>query len=110
MPALDHGIVEKTVGMPIITDSSSLPTCLDEESCNAPDSPSPSRDGIWTRRGLTPMSFANSNASGPVHKTKKSILPRHLNMIAIGGCVGAGMFVGSGTALASGGPLGLLIG
>jgi yeast amino acid transporter len=30
--------------------------------------------------------------------------PRHLNMIAIGGSIGAGFFVGSGTALANGGP------
>lgn len=31
-------------------------------------------------------------------------------MIALGGCIGAGLFVGSGGALASGGPASLLLG
>ena len=31
-------------------------------------------------------------------------------MIAIGGAIGTGLFIGSGSSLATGGPLGLLIG
>lgn len=35
--------------------------------------------------------------------------PRHLQMIAIGGSIGTGLFVGSGSALANGGPASLII-
>ncbi|KAK5064913.1 hypothetical protein LTR84_000747 [Exophiala bonariae] len=35
--------------------------------------------------------------------------PRHLQMIAIGGSIGTGLFVGSGSALANGGPGSLII-
>lgn len=31
-------------------------------------------------------------------------------MISLGGCIGTGLFVGSGAALASGGPVGTLLG
>lgn len=34
---------------------------------------------------------------------------RHLNMIAIGGSIGAGFFVGSGGALATGGPASIFL-
>lgn len=35
---------------------------------------------------------------------------RHMQMIAIGGSIGTGLFVGSGSALQSGGPASLVIG
>ena len=40
---------------------------------------------------------------------KRKLKSRHLQMIAIGGAIGTGLFVGSGTALREGGPLGMLI-
>ncbi|CUS20991.1 LAQU0S02e03048g1_1 [Lachancea quebecensis] len=41
---------------------------------------------------------------------KRSLKARHLIMIAIGGSIGTGLFIGSGKALALGGPLALIIG
>jgi amino acid permease len=35
---------------------------------------------------------------------------RHMQMIVIGGAIGTGLFIGSGSALATGGPAALLIG
>lgn len=40
---------------------------------------------------------------------KRKLKARHLQMIAIGGTIGTGLFVASGTSLALAGPLGCLI-
>ncbi|GME79844.1 unnamed protein product [Ambrosiozyma monospora] len=45
-------------------------------------------------------------ASTPAERAMK---PRHLRMIAMGSCIGTGLFIGTGTTLRTGGPAGILI-
>ncbi|KAJ4301105.1 Amino-acid permease inda1 [Kalmusia sp. IMI 367209] len=59
-------------------------------------------EDFMTRNGLNFKSFQRRPA-GQV-ELDKSMKTRHLHMIAIGGSIGAGFFVGSGGALSTGGP------
>lgn len=68
-----------------------------------------SRPGFWTRVGLTPESFKRRTLADKHNQLNQTLKGRHLNMIAIGGSIGAGLFVGSGSALSNGGPAALLI-
>lgn len=41
---------------------------------------------------------------------KRNLKSRHMAMISLGGVIGTGLFLGTGSALANGGPLGLFLG
>lgn len=48
-------------------------------------------------------------AKGETTQLKRRLQSRHLQMIAIGGTIGTGLFIGSGSALSKSGPAGALI-
>jgi amino acid permease len=55
--------------------------------------------------------FKLVQADGPLleSRTCNGLTARHLEMIAIGGTIGAGLFIGSGTSLYNAGPGGTLL-
>jgi amino acid transporter len=60
------------------------------------------QEDFMTRNGLNLKSFQRRPKGGPLIVLDKSMKTRHLHMIAIGGSIGAGFFVGSGASLAKG--------
>lgn len=57
---------------------------------------------IMTRNGLNLESFKKAHYGWGHVELERPFKARHLNMIAIGGSIGGGFFVGSGGALANG--------
>ncbi|KAI1840280.1 hypothetical protein JX265_009369 [Neoarthrinium moseri] len=66
-------------------------------------------DNWMTRNGLNLESFKKRDYGKGIVELDRTMKPRHLHMIAIGGSIGAGFFVGSGSALSKGGPGSLLL-
>jgi amino acid transporter len=90
------------------------------EKGHASDSPLGSKDHVvasrsepegsrWERAGVTLSSFKRRRLADEHNQLNQTMKMRHLHMIAIGGSIGAGLFVGSGGALATGGPASLLL-
>ncbi|CAK7211455.1 Amino-acid permease inda1 [Sporothrix curviconia] len=69
----------------------------------------PGDEPMMVRLGLSTKSFHKRHYGPGIVELDRRMKPRHLNMIAIGGSIGAGFFVGSGSALHTGGPGFLLI-
>ncbi|KAJ3543660.1 hypothetical protein NM208_g3464 [Fusarium decemcellulare] len=67
------------------------------------------KEDFLTRTGLNARSFQKKHYGHGLVELDRKMKPRHLQMVAIGGSIGAGFFVGSGSALAKGGPATLFL-
>jgi len=100
------GAADEEKSFPQLDTSSSNHVSHDGEIVDYGRDEQPSR---LTKLGLTPASFKRRTLADKHNQLNQTLRTRHLHMIAIGGSIGAGLFVGSGRALSTGGPASLLL-
>ena len=93
---------------PVTTRVQSIPSVIIEKPERKSDQSFFSRFLDSFRRGEN-LDALNKEGHDTSRLSRK-LKGRHMQMIAIGGAIGTGLFVGSGSALATGGPAALLVG
>jgi len=68
----------------------------------------PKEEGVLSSD--TSVEHVQADYEQPGSTLKRQLKNRHIAMISIGGVIGTGLFLGTATSLANGGPLGLLLG
>ncbi|KAI2602440.1 amino acid permease/ SLC12A domain-containing protein [Hypoxylon sp. NC1633] len=69
-----------------------------------------SGDDVATKEAAVTSGFHEVGDYGADTELKRLLSTRHLTMIALGSSIGMGLWLGSGTSLASGGPAGIFLG
>ncbi|KAJ4401143.1 hypothetical protein N0V91_008165 [Didymella pomorum] len=70
----------------------------------------PQKNDAQVAQDFASRSDVEDQAIGTMHEVKRDLGRRHINMIAIAGMIGTGLFLASGQAIATAGPVGALFG
>ncbi|RYN27113.1 Arginine permease [Alternaria tenuissima] len=70
----------------------------------------PKKDATQLAQTCASSSDIENGAMGTNYEVKRDLGRRHINMIAIAGMIGTGLFLASGQAIATAGPVGALLG
>lgn len=70
----------------------------------------PGKDPLQDTEKQLPDNDSATDHLGEIRLVKQGLHQRHIQMIALAGTIGTGLFLGSGRAIARSGPLGALLG